>query len=209
MSQITRQCNTCGEAYTDCKSRVGKYCSRECFEKRDFGKLSICSVCATHFKRPKSRSHKYCSRECYDLYRTERITKHCKNCKQEFSDLRSRMEGKRSKEFCSQKCHGEANRGENNPTYKGGHLNTQGYVVISNNGKQIKRCRHTMEQQLGRKLESHEQVHHKNGDRADDNIENLELWSISHPKGQKIVDKISWATDFLSSYGYAFNSVGR
>ena len=151
---------------------------------------------------PPSRSPKYCSRECYDTYRTDQLVKPCKNCAKEFSDLRSRIEGKRAKQFCSQKCHGESNRGENNPTYKGGHLNKQGYVIISDAGKQIKRCRYVIEQQLGRKLKSHEQVHHKNGHRADDNLPNLELWSTSHPSGQKIDDKISWAINFLNNYGY-------
>lgn len=113
------------------------------------------------------------------------------------------MEGKKAKIFCSHKCHGEWNRGKNNPTYKGGHLNKQGYIVLSVKGNQIKQCRHVMEHLLGRKLASHEQVHHKNGNRSDDKIENLELWSVSHPYGQRIEDKIKWCIEALATYGYS------
>lgn len=57
-----------------------------------------------------------------------------------------------------------------------------------------------MEQHIGRYLYHHENVHHKNGVRDDNRLDNLELWTVSQPKGQRVEDKIAWAKEFLAQY---------
>jgi len=60
--------------------------------------------------------------------------------------------------------------------------------------------RWVMEQHLGRKLESFENVHHINGNKKDNSLENLQLWISKQPKGQHINDLIEYAEWILSIY---------
>ena len=134
----------------------------------------------------------------------------------------------RSGEFSSKKCQGPScDRGATNNGLCGTHdlqyktrgkltiirefgqwgnwyTNKYGYVVRRKNidGKRITQRQHrlVMEEHIGRGLLPGEEVHHINGIRDDNRIENLELWSTRQPKGQRIEDKTAWAKEWLSIY---------
>jgi hypothetical protein len=57
-----------------------------------------------------------------------------------------------------------------------------------------------MEEMIGRRLFPDEDVHHRNGQRRDNRPENLELWSHSQPRGQRVEDKVAWAVDLIGRY---------
>lgn len=70
--------------------------------------------------------------------------------------------------------------GENNPNWKGGKsVYHSGYVKINiGKGKYVPEHRYVMERFIGRKLTRSEHVHHINGNKADNRIENLSIMDI-------------------------------
>jgi hypothetical protein len=85
---------------------------------------------------------------------------------------------------------------------KGGKLTNKGYKVIYSREerKYIQEHRIVYEQHYGIKLLPHQNIHHINGDRIDNRIENLELWDTSQPKGQRVEDKIKFYFNLISQY---------
>jgi len=73
-----------------------------------------------------------------------------------------------------------------------GHLMESGYRVITVNGRAILEHRHVMEQHLGRPLRADETVHHRDGNRSRNVIENLELWVSPQPWGQRVADLVAF-----------------
>lgn len=76
--------------------------------------------------------------------------------------------------YCSRNCYQGNLKRENHPNWRGGVKHRpDGYLRDSATDKYIHRI--VMEEYLGRELQTHEQVHHRNGNTSDNRLENLAL----------------------------------
>ena len=172
--------------------------------------VRTCSTCSRVFSMElRSHSSKYCSTKCHrqaaNLRRQERTCDPSRpKCSLHNCNRPALVKGMCGLHY--KRVQGGSNLPLDAPpasNTKGSgkwRSNGNGYVKRQCGGTSIMQHRWVMEQHLGRPLTRKEEVHHINGVRHDNRIENLELWSKSHPYGQRVVDKLAWAREILAQY---------
>lgn len=164
-----------------------------------YGREISCEYCGkvSYFSpsRLKYKKH-FCSKVCKSKsLLKEKVILKCDSCDIEFGvHLSTEYWNKirnRKHRFCSRKCETTYLQGERSPGWTGGRFrNDRGYILIYNKDHPRPVARGyvyehilVVENILGRYLLLDEHVHHKNGVRDDNRIENLEiLTSSKHAK---------------------------
>ena len=198
--QVT--CAGCSVIFDKTPSRANQvrhYCSRNCFQ---------------------NNKHKY-ERSDKGSQKSLWVTRKCDECGDEVTRRATDM---RKYVFCNKSCSmkhawkiGKETGGRprrtgfdvqiGGATYSAV-LTGDGYISVyapddpmANASQRVLMHRMVMAEELGRPLLNTESVHHKNGKRDDNRVENLELWSKAQPTGQRAVDLLEWAREIIELYG--------
>lgn len=143
-----------------------------------------CEICGASYHPPTSRaakSSRFCSLTCKNEAATRpRLTVPCPACGDAFETY-VEVSGEQHRTFCSHKCATDHRVTQGVGRLVNGRavtLHVSGYLMVwtPDRGRMMEH-RYVMEQEIGRQLLPDEQVHHINGVKTDNRIENLALLS--------------------------------
>jgi len=187
---------------TSAKMR-GRKLSEEHKAKLRTGVIVPCAWCGKEIYRTsydfQHQKNQYCSRSCSahaQKNRPRKLAEYvCQNCGKVFERNPGREKFAQIK-YCSRTCANEGRRGKGHGNWEGGRQKRgDGYIdiaasIVSDGFKNMVRTdgrvlehRLVMAQHLGHCLQDFEVVHHKNGIRNDNRIENLELYPLYEHTG--------------------------
>ena len=227
---VSLNCAHCGVLFATTKQQAKegrKYCSSTCYRAREKvnGPRKLvepvafaCKQCGNTFHRDPcelasyrkkfGRDPFYCSTTCSGTGRSTAKDKHCKNCGAPIQ----RRDGARAhrRVTCSQACQQALKSKAMRAAYAAKPILARparhGYLRVSvpdpagGRAREVLEHRYVMEQHIGRRLTNKESVHHINGVKTDNRIENLELFDSRHGPGQRVVDQIAFAKQILADY---------